>query len=85
MKANAKTNKVSEKAVNNLAAVDVIDDTTTKSVKPSGEKDTANSVDVSLSKNEIFAKLKDFFAPADLIFDSSEIENQMQPLVEKPH
>ena len=81
MKANVKTNKVNGNAVNNLATVDVIDNTTTKSVKPSGEKETANGVDVSLSKNEIFAKLKDYFMPKDLIFDGSEIEKQMQPLV----
>lgn len=81
MKANVKTNKVSEIVVNNLAAVEVVDNTITKSVKFSVEKETANSVEISLSKNEIFAKLKDFFAPADLIFNSSEIENQMQPLL----
>ena len=81
MKANVKTNKVSEVVVSNLAAVEIVDNTTTKSVKASGEKETANGAEVSLSKNEIFAKLKDFFAPADLVFDSSEIENQMQPLV----
>lgn len=81
MKANVKTNKVNEMQVNNLAAVEVVDNTTTKSVKFLGEKETANSVELSLSKSEIFAKLKDFFAPADLIFNSSEIENQMQPLL----
>lgn len=81
MKANVKTNKVSEMVVNNLAAVEVFDNTTTKSVNLSGEKETANFVEISLSKNEIFAKLKAFFAPADLIFNSSEIENQMQPLL----
>lgn len=101
MKANVKTNKVSEKAVNNVQPVDVqrangrfndlevcnninievTDDTTTKSVKPSGEKETANDLEASLSKNEVFAKLKDFFTPVDLVFDSSEIENQIQPLV----
>lgn len=81
MKANLKTNKVSEKAVNNLQPVDVIDNTTTKTAKGLGEKETANSVDVSISKNETFAKLKEFFTPEGLIFDPSEIENQMQPLV----
>lgn len=81
MKANVKTNKVSEMVVNNLAAVEVVDNTTAKTAKCLGEKETANSVEISLSKNEIFAKLKNFFAPADLIFNSSEIENQMQPLL----
>ena len=81
MKANLKTNKVSEKAVNNLQPVDVIDNTTTKTAKGLGEKETANSVDLSISKNETFAKLKEFFTPEGLIFDPSEIENQMQPLV----
>lgn len=81
MKATVKTNKVSEMVVNNLTAVEIVDNTTTKGVKPSGEKETANDMEVSLSKNEIFAKLKDFFAPANLIFVPSEIENQMQPLV----
>ena len=103
MKANVKTNKVSEKA--NVVAVlsdgtqvrengrcndltpfegisyEAFDGSTTKSVKPSGEKETANDLEKSLSKNEIFAKLKDFFTPVDLIFGPSEIENQMQPLV----
>ena len=103
MKANVKTNKVSEKAkvvavlsdgtqvrengrCNDLTpfegiSYEALDGSTTKSVKPSGEKETANDLEKSLSKNEIFAKLKDFFTPVDLIFDPSEIENQMQPLV----
>ena len=81
MKANLKTNKVSENVVSNLQPVEVVDNTTTRGVKPSSEKNTANDVEVSLSKNEIFAKLKYFFAPADLIFNSSEIENQMRPLI----
>ncbi len=77
MKAEVKTNKVSE----NLAAVEIVDNTTTKSVKISGEKETANGVEVSLSKNEVFTKLKEFFTPVGLSFDSSEIENQMRSLV----
>ena len=81
MKAEVKTNKVSENVANNLAAVEIVDNTTTKSVKISGEKETANGVEVSLSKNEVFAKLKDFFTPVGLAFDSSEIESQMRPLV----
>lgn len=81
MKANLKNNGVSEKVVVNALNVDVQDATTTKSVKFSGEKETANGVDVSISKNETFAKLKEFFTPKDLIFDGSEIEKQMQPLV----
>lgn len=82
MKANVKTNKVNGNAVNNLATVDVIDNTTTKSVKPSGEKETANSAEVSLSKNEIFAKLKGFFAPAGIEpFDETTIAEQMEPLL----
>jgi hypothetical protein len=81
MEANVKTNKVRGNVVNNLAAVEIVDNTTTRSVKPSGEKETANGVDVSISKNETFARLKEFFTPEGLIFDPSEIENQMQPLV----
>ena len=102
MKANVKTNKVSEKAVNNVQPVDVqrangrfndlevcdnmsievIDDTTTKSVKPSGEKETANDLEKSLSKNEIFAKLKVFFEPKDIEpFNESVITDQMDPLL----
>ena len=81
MKANLKANKVSENVVNNLQPVDVVDNTTTKTAKGFGEKETANSVDISFSKNETFAKLKEFFTPEGLIFDPSEIENQMQPLV----
>lgn len=60
---------------------DVQDATTTGGKKTTGEKETANGVDVSLSKNEIFAKLKEYFTPKDLLFDGSEIEKQMQPLV----
>lgn len=102
MKANVKTNKVSEKAVNNVQPVDVqrangrfndlevcnninievTDDTTTKSVKPSGEKETANDLEISLSKNEVFAKLKVFFEPKDIEpFDESTITDQMSPLL----
>ena len=102
MKANVKTNKVSEKAVNNVQPVDVqrangrfndlevcdnisievTDDTTTKSVKPSGEKETANDLEASLSKNEVFAKLKVFFEPKDIEpFDESTITDQMSPLL----
>ena len=82
MKANAKTNKVSENVVNNLQAIEVVDNTTTKGVKPSGEKETANSVEVSLSKNEIFTKLKAFFAPAGIEpFNEATIAEQMQPLL----
>lgn len=82
MKANVKTNKVSEMVVNNLAAVEVVDNTTTRGVKPSSEKNTANDVEVSLSKNEVFAKLKEFFAPSGLDpFNESEIANQMRSLV----
>lgn len=102
MKANVKTNKVSEKAVNNVQPVDVqrangrfndlevcdnmnvevTDDTTTKSVKPSGEKETANDLEISLSKNEVFAKLKVFFEPKDIEpFDESTITGQMNPLL----
>ena len=83
MKANVKTNnKVSEKAVNNLLAVEIVDNTTTKSVKPSGEKETANDLEKSLSKNEIFAKLKVFFEPKDIEpFDGSTITEQMTPLL----
>ena len=80
MKANLKANK-SENVVSNLQPVDVVDNTTTKTTKGLGEKETANSVDVSISKNETFAKLKEFFTPEGLSFDPSEIENQMQPLV----
>ena len=65
MKANLKNNGVSEKVVVNALNVDVQDATTTKSVKFSGEKETANSVYVSISKNETFAKLKEFFTPKD--------------------
>ena len=102
MKANVKTNKVSEKAVNNVQPVDVqrangrfndlevcnninievTDDTTTKSVKPSGEKETANDLEASLSKNEVFAKLKVFFEPKDVEpFNESAISEQMNPLL----
>lgn len=102
MKANVKTNKVSEKAVNNVQPVDVqrangrfndlevcdnmsievTDDTTTKSVKPSGEKETANDLEKSLSKNEVFAKLKVFFEPKDIEpFNASVITDQMDPLL----
>lgn len=102
MKANVKTNKVSEKAVNNVQPVDVqrangrfndlevcdnmnievTDNTTTKSVKPSGEKETANDLEKSLSKNEIFAKLKVFFEPKDIEpFNASVITDQMNPLL----
>ena len=81
MKANLKNNGVSEKVVVNALNVDVQDATTTKSVKFSGEKETANGMDVSLSKNETVAKLKEFFTPECLIFDPSEIENQMQPFL----
>ena len=102
MKANVKTNKVSEKAVNNVQPVDVqrangrfndlevcdnmsievTDDTTTKSVKPSGEKETANDLEKSLSKNEIFTKLKVFFEPKDIEpFNESVITDQMDPLL----
>lgn len=102
MKANVKTNKVSEKAVNNVQPVDVqrangrfndlevcdnmsievTDDTTTKSVKPSGEKETANDLEKSLSKNEIFSKLKVFFEPKDIEpFNASVITDQMNPLL----
>ena len=102
MKANVKTNKVSEKAVNNVQPVDVqrangrfndlevcdnmsievTDDTTTKSVKPSGEKETANDLEKSLSKNEVFAKLKVFFEPKDIEpFNESVITDQMDPLL----
>lgn len=102
MKANVKTNKVNEKAVNNVQPVDVqrangrfndlevcdnmivevTDDTTTKSVKPSGEKETANDLEISLSKNEVFAKLKVFFEPKDIEpFDESAISEQMNPLL----
>ena len=102
MKANVKTNKVSEKAVNNVQPVDVqrangrfndlevcdnmsievTDDTTTKSVKPSGEKETANDLEKSLSKNEVFAKLKVFFEPKDIKpFNASVITDQMDPLL----
>ena len=82
MEAKVKTNKVSGNVANNLSAVDVIDNTTTKSFKPSGEKETANGVGAALSKNAVFAKLKDFFTPDDLIFDESEIESSMRPLVD---
>lgn len=102
MKANVKTNKVSEKAVNNVQPVDVqrangrfndlevcnninievTDDTTTKSVKPSGEKETANDLEQTLSKNEVFAKLKVFFEPKDVeLFNESAISEQMNPLL----
>ena len=102
MKANVKTNKVSEKAVNNVQPVDVqrangrfndlevcnninievTDDTTTKSVKPSGEKETANDLEQTLSKNEVFAKLKVFFEPKDVeLFNKSAISEQMNPLL----
>lgn len=82
MKANVKTNKVSEKAVNNLQEIEVIDNTTTKSVKPSGEKETANDLEESLSKNEVFAKLKVFFEPKDVEpFNESAISEQMNPLL----
>ena len=102
MKANVKTNKVSEKAVNNVQPVDVqrangrfndlevcdnmnievTDNTTTKSVKPSGEKETANDLEASLSKNEVFAKLKVFFEPKDIEpFNASVITDQMNPLL----
>lgn len=82
MKANVKTNKVSEKAVNNLQAIEVIDDTTTKSVKPSGEKETANDLEQTFSKNEVFAKLKVFFEPKDIEpFNESAISEQMGPLL----
>ena len=81
MKATVKTNKVSRNVVENLQLVDVVDNTTTKSVKGLGNKETANGVDVSISKNETFARLKEFFTPEGLSFDPSEIENQMRPLV----
>ena len=104
MKANVKTNKVSEKA--NVVAVlsdgtqvrengrcndltpfegisyEALDGSTTKSVKPSGEKETANDLEKSLSKNEIFAKLKVFFEPKDVEpFNGSTITEQMTPLL----
>ena len=82
MNANVKTNKVSEIVVSNLAAVEIVDNTTTRSVKHSGEKETANGAEVSLSKNEIFTKLKDFFAPAGIEpFDETTIAEQMEPLL----
>lgn len=81
MKAKVINNQVSENVANNLPAVDVIDNTTTKTVKGLGAKETANDVEVSLSKNEVFAKLKEFFTPEGLNFDPSEIENHMRPLV----
>lgn len=58
------------------------DGSTTKSVKPSGEKETANDLDKSLSKNEVFAKLKVFFEPKDTEpFNESAISEQMNPLL----
>ena len=60
---------------------DVQDATTTRSKKATGEKETANGVGAALSKNAVFAKLKAFFTPDDLIFDESEIESSMRPLV----
>ena len=83
MKAKVETNKVSENAANNLPAVDVIDNTTTKTVKGFGAKETANDVEVTLKKHEVFANLKEFFTPNNIgAFDSLEIEKSMQPLVD---
>ena len=104
MKANVKTNKVSEKAnvvatlsdgtqvrengrCNDLTpfegiSYEAFDGSTTKSVKPSGEKETANDMEISLSKNEVFAKLKVFFEPKDIEpFNESAISEQMNPLL----
>lgn len=81
MKAKVINNQVSENVANNLQPVDVIDNTTTKTVKGLGAKDDANT-EVSLKKHEVFARLKEFFTPNNIgVFDSSEIENQMRPLV----
>lgn len=104
MKANVKTNKVSEKAnvvatlsdgtqvrengrCNDLTpfegiSYEAFDGSTTKSVKPSGEKETANDLEASLSKNEVFTKLKVFFEPKDVEpFNESAISEQMNPLL----
>ena len=81
METKVGNNEVSGNVVSNLQPVEVVDNTTTKTVKGLGEKETANGVDVSISKNETFARLKEFFTPEGLSFDPSEIENQMQPLV----
>lgn len=82
MKATVINNNESANVVNNLPSVEIEDDTTTKSAKPGGPKETANDLQKPLSKNEVFAKLNAFFTPEGCVFDDSEIVNGMRPLVE---
>lgn len=66
---------------NNLPPVEIEDKTTTTGDPKRGGNESAK-MEKTLSKNEIFAKLKNFFTPEGCVFDDSKIVEGMQTMVD---